>query len=219
MTYEWAGRAFSVVAQDNQRLLVPTDQQVQDSGGQSGTSSEWPSEQMKAFENSIVRIQYPENWQPYGQGDAVTIAPRNGLVDDGNGNQALAYGVIINIYDPHLDNYGQQLQGPDYNPGSVQDSSAHLRLERATDELVKEFQQSNRNMRVARRHEDFRVNGQDACSTYLTNDSPLGGRETNWLVTVQRPEGVVFFVFVAPDRDFQNYERTFQIMLNSVRFR
>ena len=219
MTYEWAGRAFSVVAQDNQRLLVPTDQQVRDSGGQSGTSIEWPSEQMKAFENSIVRIQYPDNWQPYGQGDAVSIAPRGGLVDDGNGNQALAYGVIVNIYDPHLDGYGQQLQGPDYNRGSGQDPSAHLRLERATDELVKEFQQSNRNMRVVRRHEDIRVNGEDACSTYLTNDSPLGGRETNWLVTVQRPEGLVFFVFVAPDRDFQNYDRTFQQMLYSVRFR
>ena len=41
--------------------------------------------------------------------------------------------------------------------------------------------------------------------TYLTNDSPLGGRETNWLVTVQRPQGLVFLVFVAPDRDYQNY--------------
>ena len=219
MSYEWDGRVFSVEAQDNQRLLVPTDQQVRDSGGQTGTSTEWPSEQMKAFENSIVRIQYPDNWQPYGQGDAVTIAPRNGLVDDGNGNQALAYGVIVNIYDPHLDNYGQQLQGRDYGQGSGQNSSAHLRLEQATDELVRDFQQSNRNMRVVRRHEDIRINGADACSTYLTNDSPLGGRETNWLVTVQRAEGVVFFVFVAPDRDFQNYERTFQIMLNSVRFR
>ena len=36
---------------------------------------------------------------------------------------------------------------------------------------------------------------------------------------VQRPEGLVFFVFVAPDRDFQNYDDTFQSMLNSVRFR
>jgi hypothetical protein len=29
--------------------------------------------------------------------------PRGGLVDDGNGNQALAYGVIINIFEPHPD--------------------------------------------------------------------------------------------------------------------
>ncbi len=217
MRYEWDNRSYNVVARENERVLIPTDQQVRDSGGQSGTSTEWPSERMKAFENSILRIQYPDNWQPYGQGDAVTIAPRGGLVDDGNGNQALAYGVIVNIYDPHLDGYGQQLQGPGYNQGSGQDSSAHLRLEQATDELVKEFQQSNRNMRVVRRHEDTRVNGEDACSTYLTNDSPLGGRETNWLVTVQRPEGLVFFVFVAPDRDFQNYDRTFQQMLYSVR--
>jgi hypothetical protein len=40
----------------------------------------------------------------------ITPAYRN----DGNGNQALAYGVIVNIYEPHSDSYGQQLQGPGY---------------------------------------------------------------------------------------------------------
>jgi len=30
---------------------------------------------------------------------------------------------------------------------------------------------------------------------------------------------LLFFVFVAPDRDFQNYDGTFQSMLDSVRFR
>ncbi|MBI4165999.1 MAG: hypothetical protein HY508_09740, partial [Acidobacteria bacterium] len=64
-----------------------------------------------------------------------------------------------------------------------------------------------------------RVDGEFAQSTYLTNDSPLGSRETNWLVTVQRPEGLLFLIFVAPDRDFQNYEDTFQNMVYSVRFR
>jgi hypothetical protein len=93
--YEWDNQSYNVVAQENERVIIPTDQQVRDSGGQGGTSTEWPSEQLKAFENSIVRLQYPDNWQPYGQGDAVTIAPRGGMVDDGNGNQALAFGVII----------------------------------------------------------------------------------------------------------------------------
>jgi len=36
---------------------------------------------------------------------------------------------------------------------------------------------------------------------------------------VQRPEGVLFFVFVAPASDFQSYNHTFRVMLDSVRFR
>ncbi len=217
--YEWAGRNYEVVVGDNQRLYIPTDQQVRDAGGSGGLPGEWPSERMRQFENSVVQIQYPDNWQTYGQGDAVTIAPRGGLVDDGRGNKAMAFGVLINIYDPHFDDYdySQQLQGRDYGRGTTQDS--HVRLEQATDQLVDEFRQSNPNMRVIRRHQDILVNDLDATSTYLSNDSPLGGRETNWLIAVQRPEGLLFFVFTAPDQDFQDYEQTFQLMLSSVRFR
>jgi hypothetical protein len=170
-------------------------------------------------ENSLLRMNHPDNWQAYGQGDAMTITPRGGMVDDGNGNQALAYGVIVNIYEPHQDRYGQQLQGPGYGQGSEQGSrqDSHALLDQATDQLIQELRQSNRNMRVVRPHEDISVNGSAATSTYLSNDSPLGGRETNWLVTVQRPEGLLFLVFTAPDRDFQSYERAFQQMLYSVR--
>jgi hypothetical protein len=34
---------------------------------------------------------------------------------------------------------------------------------------------------------------------------------------VQHPEGLMFLVFTAPDRDFQSYENAFQQMLYSVR--
>jgi len=63
------------------------------------------------------------------------------------------------------------------------------------------------------------VNGERGLSTYLSNDSPIqgGGRETNWLVTPPRPEGLLFVVFTAPERDFRSYEREFQRMLYSVR--
>lgn len=215
--YEWAGRNYEVVVYDNQRLYIPTDQQVRDSGGSGGLPGEYPSERMRQFQNELLAIQYPDNWEAYSQGDAVTIAPRGGMVDDSRGNRALATGVIINVWDPHLDtyNYGQQLQGPGY--GTTQDD--HQRLERATDQLVDELRQSNPNIRVIRRHQDITVDGQDATATYLSNDSPLGGRETDWLIAVMRPEGLVFIVFSAPDRDFQEYESTFQSMLSSVRFR
>jgi len=178
-----------------------------------GARPEWPSDRWVRFENSLLRMNYPDNWQAYEQGDAVTIAPRGGLVADNSGNQALAYGVIVNVYEPHRDPYGQQLQGPGYRQDSW------MLLEQATDQLVEEFRRSNRSMRVVRSHENMEVQGERALSTYLSNDSPVGGRETNWLITMEHPEGLLFFVFSAPDRDLRNYEGVFRQMLYSVQIK
>lgn len=223
ISYEWAGKRHNLVVPENQQLFIPTDQDQAESGAQNNTQTEWPSDRLKSFENSILHIDYPDNWQAYGQGDAATIAPRGGMVEDGNGNKALALGVLVNIYQPHTDAPVQQLQprgyGDNSGQNSAQNSSAHLQLEQDTDQLVSEFRLSNRNMRVIRYHQDIRVDGQDALSTYLSNDSPGagGGRETDWLITLKRPDGLVFIVFTAPERDFQNYEYVFQQMLYSVR--
>lgn len=186
-------------------------QQLRNSPVQPGGNSG----QALTFENNVLQIDHPSSWQAYGQGDAVTITPNGGLVDDGNGRQALVYGLLVNVYEPHVDSngYGRQLQGPGYGQGSI------IPVEEATDQLVQQLRLSNTNMRIVRNHERIDVNGQSGLSTYLTNDSPAqgGGRETNWLVTMPRPEGLLFFVFTAPEREFQSFERTFQQMLYSVR--
>jgi len=144
----------------------------------------------------------------------MTIAPNKGMVSDGQGNQALAYGVIVNIFEPYSASQNQQrLQPEGYGQASG------LSMEDATNRLIEELRHSNQAMRIIRSPEGLRIDGERALSTDLSNDSPLGGRETDWLVTVQRPEGLLFFVFVAPDGDFQSYNHTFRVMLDSVRFR
>lgn len=196
----------SLPAARSQRLQSGQTQ----SGG--GTRPEWPSNRFVRFENSLLRMDYPDNWQAYGQGDAAaTIAPQGGLVNDSRGNQALAYGVIVNLYAPRSERYNQQLQPRGYGQGY------QMSLEEATDQLIQEFQQSNRNMEVVRSYQRINVGGERALSTYLSNDSPIGGRETDWLITMQHPEGLLFFVFTAPERDFRNYEGVFRAMLSSVR--
>jgi len=215
MRYQWGNRGYDVTVRENQRLSIPTDEQVRETAGGTGTTTDWPSERFVSVENSLLRINHPDNWQAYGQGDALTITPRGGLIDDGQGNQALAYGVIVNIFEPRWYGYGQQLQGPGYGQNSGQ--QAATRLDQSTDQLVQELRLSNRNMRVIRYREVIRVDGDRALSTYLSNDSPLGGRETNWLVTVERPDGLLFIIFTAPERDFQGYEGAFHQMLRSVR--
>ena len=213
-----SSREFDQIKRYVQSLPAPRPNQFQ-SQQQQATPAGQPAQASDRFvtiENSLLRINCPDDWRAYGQGDAMTIAPDGGMVDDGNGDQAMAYGVLVNIYEPQADrySYGQQLQGPGYG------QAAGMTTEQATDQLITTLQQSNRNMRVARRQGRIEVNGARGLSTYLSNDSPMqaGGRETNWLVTLPRPEGLLFFVFTAPERDFQRYENTFQQMLYSVRF-
>ena len=136
---------------------------------------------------------------------------RNGM----NGNALEAVGnsnatpVRATRYDGRS---SQQWQGPDFGQGGMP-------AEEATDQLIQDLCQSNQNMRVFRGHEPIDFGGQHGLSTYLSNDSPIqgGGRETNWLVTLPRPQGLLFFVFTAPEREFQGYERAFQQMPYSVR--
>ena len=217
LRYEWAGRQYDTVVAENQWVTLPTEQQVREGTIGTGSTIEWPSERFKNVENALLRISYPDNWQAHGQGDAMTITPRGGLVNDGQGNQAMAYGVIVNIFEPGGDTYGQQLQGRGYGQAPAQNAAA--RLEQATDRLVQELRLSNRNMRVIRNRESIQVDGDRALSTYLSNDSPAGGRETDWLVTVAVPDGLLFMVFTAPERETQIYESTFNQMLRSVRIK
>ncbi|HSR67222.1 MAG TPA: M48 family metallopeptidase, partial [Acidobacteriota bacterium] len=220
LTYQWGNRTYEITVRENHRFSIPTEEQISDNNrgdSEDPSNTDRPSDRFVSIETRLLRINHPDDWQVYGQGDAMTIAPRGGMVEDGNGNQAMAYGMIVNLYEPATNRFGQRLQGPGYGQGSGQDSLA--RLEQSTDALVQELRLSNRNMRVIRRGELIRVSGEQGLSTYLSNDSPLGGRETNWLITLRRPEGLLFFVFTAPDRDFRSYESAFQQMLYSVRIK
>jgi uncharacterized membrane-anchored protein len=73
-------------------------------------------------------------------------------------------------------------------------------------------------MRVSKDPKKTKVGGQQALATTLTNISPVGGNETDYVVTVLRPEGLIYLVFVAPEKEFGDYQRAFQDMLSSIRF-
>jgi hypothetical protein len=81
-----------------------------------------------------------------------------------------------------------------------------------------DMQKDNPKMKVERQPGGVRVNGQPGLSTYLSNESPAGGEETDWLITVIRPEGLVSFVCAAPARDYENYDKAFAAFLDSVKF-
>jgi Zn-dependent protease with chaperone function len=161
-----------------------------------------PSHSFAEYRANPYRLKYPDNWKKYpdSDGSGVSFAPEGGVVGDGSGHSALAYGLIIGV---------SQAKG---NPG---DEGA---LTIATNQVIQDLQKSNPNMKITRQGEHMRLNGQPGLSAYLKNASPAGGLETDWLVTVLRPDTVVYFVCVAPQSAYDNYDKTFSSILDSVRF-
>jgi len=91
-------------------------------------------------------------------------------------------------------------------------------LSKATQQMIEDLKKSNPSMKITRQPERVRLNGQQGLATYLSNDSPVGGQETDWIVTTLRPEGLVSFVCVAPQPAYEKYDKTFTAILDSVRF-
>ena len=161
-----------------------------------------PSRSFSEYQASSYALKYPDNWKEYpdSNGGGVSFAPEGGVLDDGSGHSTLAYGLIVGLV---------QAKG-DANDGKA--------LNSATSQVIQDLQKSNPSMKITRQGERLRLNGQPGISTYLSNVSPAGGQETDWLVTVLRPEGLVYFVCLAPQSAYDNYDKTFSSILDTVRF-
>lgn len=168
---------------------------ISEAGGLSSDVA--PSKSRKTLNHSLFRIEYPDNWQIFGdQSSAITIAPRSGV-----SQEAIAYGVMINSYQP--------------------EGSANL--DAATHQLIASLRQSNPDLREIGHDEDIRVNGMPGKSVDMIGTSPVqlqGGRavsERDWLVTFQRSDGnLLYLVFISPDQDFGKLRPAFEEMLKSV---
>jgi len=159
-----------------------------------------PSGNFVSYQNAGLLLKYPDNWKPFGADDTgVVFGPEGGVVNDGSGHGALAYGLTIGS------SKGQATDAGD--------------LQSATQQIINDLQQTNPNMKVAREPQAVKLNEQPAMSTYLTNDSPGGGLETDWLITVARPQGLMYFVCTAPQGEFETYRKACGAVLDSVRFR
>jgi len=160
-----------------------------------------PSTSLRNFSHRDFAISYPENWQVYGdQNSSVTIAPPSGVSQN-----AVAYGVMINTYQPE---------------------DANASLDQATRDLLSSLRQSNPDLREIGHDENIRVNGAAGKSVDLIGNSPLRdqsghpSQERDWLVAVMRRDGsLLYIVSIAPDKDFEGLRPTFEQMLKSLQLR
>ena len=150
----------------------------------------------KQYKGQGYLVNYPDSWQVTGGGNDVTLAPRDGVVQQ-NGASQVGFGTLIGLFTMER---------------------GRTALQAATDDLIRKLKSENPKMQTAGAGKSVTVDGVNGLMTMLSEDSPFGGGETDGLVTVARPGGLVYVVFVAPDRDYTRVEKTFQQVLDSVRW-
>jgi Zn-dependent protease with chaperone function len=159
-----------------------------------------PSAQSRTYDGRSFSLSYPDNWQVSAEarGDAVTIAPRDGLVPGAEGRVSIGYGMQVSYYLPE---------------GRSAD------LQRDTDALIRRLQQTNADMRNGRESRGILVAGEPALLSTLYSRSPYRNqREVDVLVTAVRPRGLFYIVFIAPESEFDAVQKSFEEVVKSVRF-
>jgi hypothetical protein len=158
------------------------------------------SGQFKSYRSQSYSLSYPDSWEVFEdrRTTEVTIAPRAGIVQGQGGGVAIGFGTIVNVQRPE----GRRVD-----------------LERDTEQLIRQLQQSNPGLKVQDRSRKDKVGGERALITTLLSQSPYGGEtELDTLVTVARPEGLFYVVFVSPQSRSKQVEATYREMLRSIRF-
>ncbi|MGZ4854768.1 MAG: M48 family metallopeptidase [Candidatus Angelobacter sp.] len=157
-----------------------------------------PSANFSKHEGQGFNISYPDNWKVAGDQNTTLIAPPSGQAQAG-----ISYGVIV---------------------GTKENGNASS-LDEATQQLAQGLQQDNPGMKISGQMKNVDLNGMQGRSLELSGNSPLmlNGQplpERDWLVTLPRSQGgLVYLVFVSPERDFNQLHPTYQKMLDSLQLR
>jgi Zn-dependent protease with chaperone function len=167
-----------------------------------------PSTRWTTYREAEFELQHPDNWNVDSTGSSTIIAP-----DGGSVSGELAYGMMINTFQP--ENRGFFGRNDFSLPGQSANGSS---ITSATDQLIEELRRSNPNIRVIRRTSK-RVDGFEAMTVELNNDSPLGGTEVDYLTAVLHNSGqLYYFLGVTRQSDTSVYSPVFDRMINSIRF-
>jgi len=168
------------------------------STGRIGGRVEPPSQTLREFSGgNYFRIGIPDNWNQTSGGESVTFAPA-GAYGEIRGQSVFTHGAMIGI---------------------AQAQSRNLR--QSTDAFLNSLAQGNRNLRKTGTYENETVGGRQGLSVLLSNTSEANGRPEVLVVLTSflRSGELFYFIGVAPESEYRNYERTFQRMVQSIELR
>jgi len=167
---------------------------------------EAPSSRFSSFRqrDDFFELQHPDNWRAYEaqNGFGVTIVPEGGVVETGDGQQSIVYGVIVNHYDP--------FEGR---------SAQRATLDSALTDLTAQIRQGNTHLRSTGSVRRETIDGQAARSLVLSGRSTVTGDEERVTVFARQTgdDHIIYALFIAPGKDYPALSRTFTRMMNSMR--
>lgn len=143
-------------------------------------------------------LEYPSAWKVRGdtESNILAIAPDDGIVSV-HGDAAIGLGVLTSYF----------FVDPDRSSLPV-----------ATGDLIRRLHDLDSGMHESGNQQRIEVDKQPALLTQFTSNSPLGGMETDLLITVARPEGLFYLMFASPDRKLSDTRPMFDHMVQSIRF-
>jgi peptidase M48-like protein len=154
-----------------------------------------PSSQFRTYDaGNSLRVSVPSNWQAFDGTSSVTYAPDGGYFED-SGQTAFTHGLEIGVTQGTGD------------------------LQRDTNQLLRTFERSNADLRVAGNTRRESIGGRDGLTTPLRNVSEVTGEpEYVALSTTQLADGnVLYLIGVAPQADAGTYEDVFRKVRQNVR--
>jgi beta-barrel assembly-enhancing protease len=163
-----------------------------------------PSGKYKQFSGGSFSLNYPDNWEVFAAKDdpnSATIAPRAAVLQGQGGEHQIGYGMITGVV-------MRDQNKPDLN--------------RETTELIRQLQQGNPSMKQSREgSRSANVGGQKALVTQFESKSPYQGEasEVDALLTVARPNGLFYLVFISPRSEWDMASAEFNNIIKDLNFK
>lgn len=175
-----------------------------------------PSSRYRIFrqETGFFTIRYPDNWRAYPSqsGVGATFAPDDGIVQTSSGERRLECAVLVNHYVPFEGTIGDRYRDP---LGSLFGGTS---LEEATSDLVRHIMSANSYLTPVSGTERVRtISGGRTMSLDMVGTPPNGREERVRVFSRELPdEHVVYLLALAPTRDFEALQATFDRMVGSL---
>ena len=142
----------------------------------------------------IFQASVPDNWTSLSTQTTIKVVPQNGY-GQLNGQTVFTHGIEFGVT-----------------------KAASRDLHEATKAWLQAVAQNNPELRVAGTQTNATISQRAALATPLVNPSPLGGQERIVVYTTLVGEGTLFYYLtLAPERDAQALQNTFQRVGESIR--
>jgi Zn-dependent protease with chaperone function len=161
-----------------------------------GTRVAPPSSRYKSYtEGNLFRVSVPDNWREVATSASVTFVP-DGAHGQVQGHTVFTHGVELGFTRNEIHS-----------------------LQEATQEFIDALAQSNPSLRGTSGLQNMNLSGRNGLVARLNNVSDVTGRgETVTVFTTLLRDGNLFYcIAVAPQDEYQAYQRSFQRVAQSIR--